>query len=267
MQIIIFIIAGAIAGCLSGLFGLGGGLIVVPALVFSFDLMHAFPGNVMHVAEGTSLAVMVVTTASSSFSHYKRGNTLFNLIKRLVPGIVIGVIVGASAAHIIPSHTLRIIFAFFLLFVTARMFLMSYWRKHNHEQIEQPPTLLSSTLISFCVGCLSGLLGIGAGSLLVPYLTFYHFKMKNIAATSATCSLPIAIFGAVSYMILGQGKINHAFMTGYVDWSAFIFIAIASMLAAPLGARLASTVNSLLLKRIFTVILLVLAINMFYSAF
>lgn len=267
MQVIIFIIAGAVAGCLSGLFGLGGGLIVVPALAFSFDLMHVFPGNVMHVAEGTSLAVMVVTTASSSFSHYKRGNTLFDLVKRLVPGIVIGVVIGASLAHMIPSDTLRIVFAFFLLFVTARMFLMSYWYKHNHDQAEQQPTLLSSSIISLCVGCLSGLLGIGAGSLLVPYLTVYHFKMKNIAASSATCSLPIAIVGAISYMILGQGKIDHPFMTGYIDWSAFVFIAVASMLAAPWGARLASTVNSLLLKRIFTVILLVLAINMFYSAF
>lgn len=267
MEILIFLIAGVCAGLLSGLFGLGGGVIVVPALVFSFDLIHSFPGNVMHVAEGTSLAIMVITTASSSFSHYRRGNVLFNLVGRLIAGIVMGVLLGAFTAHFLSSHVLRLIFAGFLVLVACRMFYTSYLIAHKFQQREPVmPSVFSSSLFSLLIGFVSGLLGTGAGSTTVPYLTQYHFKMKNIAATAASCSFPISIVGSITYLLLGLGKVNAPLVTGYIDWTAFLFVAIASLLCAPIGARLSTNLNSLLLKRIFTVILLLLAINMFYGA-
>ena len=117
------------------------------------------------------------------------------------------------------------------------------------------------------IGFVSGLLGIGAGSTTVPYLSQYHFKMKNIAATSATCSFPIAVAGTITYLFLGLHKINHPFVTGYIDWKAFLFLGIGSVIGAPIGAHLSTNLNSLLLKRIFTVILLLLAIDIFCSAF
>ena len=268
MEIIIFLTAGIFAGLLSGLFGLGGGVIVVPALVFSFDLMHHFPENVMHVAEGTSLAVMMVTTASSSFSHYRRGNILFSLVFRLMIGVVIGVLLGAFVSHFLTSFVLRLVFASFLVLVAFRMFYTSYLISGKFlNRAPIMPSLLSSSLFSIIIGFFSGLLGTGAGSTTVPYLSQYHFKMKNIAATAASCSFPISIIGTITYLLLGLDKVQAPFVVGYIDWAAFLFVAIASLICAPIGARISSHVSSLLLKRIFTIILFLLAIDMFFSAF
>lgn len=268
MEIVIFLIAGAIAGCLSGLFGLGGGAIVVPALVLSFDVMNRFPGNVMQVAEGTSLAIMIVTTASSIVSHYRRGNVLGALVFRLVPGMVVGVFLGSILAHFMSSYCLRIIFGCFLLLASCLMFRLAYREsRRTSAALEKIPGIFSAAWASVFIGFFSGLLGTGAGSLSVPYLSRYHFKMKNIAAIASLCSFPIAVIGAVTFLFLGLHKIHAPWTTGYINWMAFFFVALTGLVFAPLGARLAVYLNALLLKRMFAVILLLLAIQMLYGAF
>ena len=267
MEIIIFLIAGAVAGTLSGLFGLGGGVIIVPALAFCFDLMHSFSGNMMQVAQGTSLAIMVVTTFSSTASHFRRGNILLTLLYRFLPGIIVGVFLGAALAHFVRSSWLRIVFGYFLLVASFLMFYTVYVAgKRSASAAGVMPSIASTSLASLFIGFCSGLLGIGAGSLANPFLSRYHFPMKNIAAVSSVFSFPIAIIGAVTYLFLGLHKIHEPWTTGYINWTAFFFIAITSFIFAPLGARLATQLNSLLLKRIFAVILLLLAIQMLYSA-
>ncbi len=267
VAIIVFLIAGAIAGTLSGLFGLGGGLIVVPTLVFLFDYTYNFSGNVMQIAQGTSLAVMVITTFSSAFSHLRRGNVLFPLLRRLLAGVMIGVFLGALAAHFVASFWLRILFGCFLLVISALMFYMVYVAgKRDAPLPAVMPSVTIANISYLFIGFCSGLLGIGAGSLSTPFLSRYHFPMKNIAAVSAVCSFPIAVIGAVTYLLLGLHKVYQPWTTGYINWKAFFFIAITSFIFAPLGARLATHLNSLMLKRIFAVILLLLALQMFYSA-
>lgn len=267
MGIIIFLIAGIIAGMLSGLFGLGGGVIVVPALVFSFDLMHEFPNNVMQVAEGTSLAVMMVTTFSAASSHLRRGNVLFPLLRRLLGGVIVGVFLGALTAHFVSSSWLRVFFGCFLLTASFLMFHMVYVA--GKRKVHLPavmPSIASANLGYLFIGFCSGMLGVGAGSFATPFLSRYHFPMKNIAAVSSMCSLPIAVIGATTYLFAGLHQTHQPWTTGYINWTAFCFIAITSFIFAPIGAHLATHLNSLKLKRVFAVILLLLAINMLYSA-
>jgi len=236
--------------------------------VFCFDLMHSFSGNVMHVAQGTSLAVMVITTVSSTVSHFRRGNILFALLYRFLPGIIVGVFLGAVFAHFVGSSALRIVFGCFLLLISFLMFYNVYVAgKRKLPAVAVMPSVTSTSVGSLFIGFCSGLLGVGAGSLSIHFLSRYHFPMKNIAAIASVFSFPIAVIGAVTYLFLGLHKVHQPWTTGYINWVAFFFIAITSFIFAPLGARLSSGLDSLMLKRIFAVILLLLAINMLYGAF
>lgn len=266
MEILIYIVAGSIAGLMAGLLGLGGGIVVVPSLSFAFAYMHYFPKTAMHVAIGTSLMIMVVTTASSGFAHFRRGNVCWLLFLRLVIGIIMGVVLGAFVADFLVTGVLSIIFGGFLCIAGSRLCYTSFFASHQFET-GQPvmPGIWSILIISPTIGFFSGLLGIGTGTISVPYLSQYHYPMKNIAATSSLCSVPVAITGAVSYLVVGLGDTHAGFTTGYVYWKAFLFVAIGSVIFAPIGARLSSVINSLFLKRCFTIVIFLLAIKMFWS--
>ena len=258
---IIYLLIGAFAGLMAGVLGVGGGIIVVPGLVFVFQLTAIIPQKViMHVAAGTSLAVMVVTSLASLRAHFKLGEILWSVFNKLWPGIVIGALVGATIAGWIPTAWLKIIFALFLFVVALKMVTTVHMSK-----APQVPSIWVNRLISFLIGLKSALLGIGGGVLIIPYLTYCGVPVRQIAAVVNLCTLSIGFIGALIFMLTGHYEMKAIpYALGYVYWPAVLGVAVASSVTAPLGAQLNYLLPVIQLKYGFIVILLLTAINLLF---
>lgn len=262
MDYLFFIGMGLLAGLLAGLFGVGGGLIVVPGLVILFSHLNVSPDFTMHLAAGTSFAVMIMTSSSSAYSHYRLGTIRMPLVRSMVPGIAMGVIVGSVIAHFLHTNVLQTILGCFLLCVTVSMIYSSIYSYESDGCVPGAPVLMS---VSSVIGCFSGLIGIGSGSMAVPFLSRFGVPMKNVAGVSSACTFVTAIIGTLSFIITGWGTSEHLlYVTGYIYWPAFLFISIGSVLTAPLGAMLSRRWPSHFSKRIFAVLLLTLAFHMLF---
>jgi len=254
MEYLLYLATGALAGTLSGLLGLGGGIVVVPALVFILASLGFPQSHIMHVAAGTSLAAMIVTASVSVRSHYRRGNVDWQIVKLLLPGVIIGVIAGALLAGVLTTHVLIIILSIVLLLSALRMFYSAKQKPTNKK--------LPVLIIMFCsllIGLKSGLLGLGGGILIVPLLSFFGVDMRKASGTSAACTLPIAIVGTITFIFTGMHADAGHLQSGYVYWPAFIGIVIGSALFVPVGAALGAKLNRAVLRRIFAVILVIVA--------
>lgn len=253
------LLLGVIAGITAGLFGLGGGTVIVPALVWMFTL-HGIPEElVMIMAVATSLATVIFTSLSSVFAHHKRDYVLWDKVLYLSWGIVIGVVAGAFAAeHISPEH-LRLIFALFLIYVALQILLQL--DPNMLGDTEETPLL--DYIAGIFIGAVSAVLGTGGGTLTVPYLVHRKVPIKNAVAVSSACGFPIAVAASLSYVILGMkhtGLPEGSF--GYIYLPAFFGIALCSIFTAPIGAKLAHVLPAEKLKRYFAVIILIMAVKM-----
>lgn len=249
---------GAIAGLLAGLFGLGGGVVIVPALVWLFSSYHFPAERIMILAIATSLATIIPTSISSIIMHQKLGNILWDKVFRLIPGILIGAGIGAFIADTIDAELLRRFFIAYLIYVGFRMAL----QKNTNSQLKKPKNWLDY-IAGNGIGILSSLLGIGGGTLTVPYLVSRQIAMKNAVAVSSTCGLSIAISGTLVYTFLGW---NQPFLPewslGYVYLPALCGIISCSILTAPIGAKLASKLPAKQLKRYFSIVIFLIAFKM-----
>ncbi len=248
-----FVIAGAFAGVSAGLFGVGGGMIIVPALVWIFTAYNFPPEVVTHLAIGTSLATIVVTSISSMTAHNKRGGVRWEVWRSMAIGLVIGSLIGAGVADAINGQALQAIIGVGALLVALKMLFFS-----TKEQVGKP---LPPTGVQFGagtgIGLASSIFGIGGGSLTVPYLNWAGLPMKQSVGTSAACGLPIAIAGALGFAWFGQGEVNLPEGTiGFVHISGFLCISVVSFIMAKVGAKLAHQLPALMLKRAFGVLLL-----------
>lgn len=253
-----YLALGAFAGTIAGLLGVGGGLIIVPVLVFIFSGHHFAPEVIVHIAVGTSLASIVVTSLSSTRAHHLHGAVLWPVFKKLTPGIVVGTFIGAGIADLMNAFSLRTFFGVFELVVATQMALNI--KPNPHRQL---PGWLATSIAGSGIGIVSAIVGIGGGTLTVPFLVWCNTSMQRAVATSAACGLPIALAGATGYIITGlnetqlpQGAI------GYIYWPALLGIVMTSMLFAPLGARLAHKIPAARLKKIFALLLAVLGVRM-----
>lgn len=255
----IYALAGAFAGLMSGLMGIGGGIVVVPALLFIFQHNPAFPSNLtMHFAAGTSLAVMLFTSQSSIRAHYRQSGIQWDVYNRLWPGIIIGAITGGVLADQLPTRWLEILFGLFLLFVAFKM--LSGMQITRPQQFPRP---WINNLISFLIGCKSGLLGVGGGTVIIPYLSYCGMEMPKIAPVSALCTMTVAIIGTITFIMTGLNEVGlPAYTTGYIYWPAVLCIAIPSSIFAPVGAKLTYVLPIKHLKYGFVVILVLTAINL-----
>ena len=226
-----FVLIGSITGITAGLLGVGGGLIVVPSLAALFSLTAPNNPWLMQVAIGTSLATIIPTSISSLLAHYRRGAISFPDVKRLAPGLMIGALSGAWIASRIDTHFLKTGFGIFVLLVAVQMLA----GLRPRQQLKGSPR----SIIGAAIGLVSALVGIGGGSMTVPYLVWNGRDMRNAIATSAACGLPIAVAATMGYIATGLGKTSH--LTGFVHLPAFFEISLASILTAPLGAKLAHT--------------------------
>lgn len=249
---------GAFAGVLAGLFGVGGGLVIVPVLAFLFRQQGISPDVLMHLAVGTSLATIVLTSLSSVYAHHRRGAVQWRLVWQLSPGIILGALLGAALAERLPGEQLRTVFGVFELLVALQM--GSGLKASPHRGLPQWPGMI---IAGSLIGGISSIVGIGGGTMTVPFLQWCNVSMRQAVATSAACGLPIAMAGAIGFVINGWGKLSlPEFSSGFLYWPAFAGIVIASMLFAPLGARLAHALPAVQLKRIFALFLAFLGVRM-----
>ena len=252
-DLLLYLVLGGVAGTLAGLLGVGGGLVIVPALLWVFRANGFDEAVVAHLAVGTSLGTIIPTSLSSIRAHHRRGAVLWPVVGRLAPGIVVGAWLGAAIADRLATPWLQRVVGAFALIVAAQ--LLRGERPAAHRGLPGPAGLAA---VGTGIGSLSGLVGIGGGSLTVPFLTWCSVDIRRAVATSAACGFPIAVAGAIGFVAAGWHVPGlPPGSTGFLYWPALAGVAAASVLTAPLGARLAHTLPVAVLRRVFAAVLAV----------
>lgn len=253
---------GIIAGFIAGLLGVGGGLIIVPVLIIIFTINKFPPELVVHMAIGTSLASIVFTSISSIYAHhFKHKAVRWDIVKQLSPSIVVGALLGAVIADLISAKVLQKSFGVFEIFVAFQIALNI--RAHAARTL---PKMRGMFGVGTVIGSVSSIVGIGGGTLTVPFLTWCNVKIQQAVATSSACGLPIAIAGAIGFIITGWNEVNLPENSlGYVYWPGFISIVISSMIFAPIGAWVAHKISAGKLRSYFSLILFLLGLRMLLS--
>jgi uncharacterized membrane protein YfcA len=247
----VYLLVGIAAGLCAGLFGVGGGLIIVPALAYVFSYLNVTSASIMQLAVGTSLAVIIVTSLSSVWAHHKHGAVQWLLFARMAPFIAAGSLLGAYTAGRVPSDFLKLIFGLVEIVIALQMYF-----EFRPRPARALPGIAGLGVVSAAVGFMSAIAGIGGGTMMVPFLTWCNIKIHQAVATSAACGTPIAVAGSLGFMLLVPAAVDLPEKSaGFVYWPAFPGIAFASMLAAPLGARLAHRMSTYKLRRIFALFL------------
>lgn len=250
---------GGFAGLVAGLFGVGGGLILVPVMLWVFQLQQfGHLPYVQHLAIGTSFAVMIFTSASSAWSQYRKQAVDWTVFTAMAPGVVAGVALGAVLAQFLPNKGLQIFFVLFTSTIAIRA-LMGIKPTPSRQLPGRNGLFGMGTLF----GVLSSWVGIGGGSLTVPFLTFCNVGMHRAVGTSAALGWPIAVAGTLGYMWSGWGSANlPAGAYGFVYLPAVVIFAAATMLSAPWGVKLSHRLPADKLKKGFGLLLLAIAARM-----
>ena len=253
---------GAGAGLIAGLFGIGGGVVMVPALYYTLTFL-GFPDRAMHAAVGTSLLVIVVTSLRSVAAHARRGAVDFQILKTWTPWIVLGALAGAAIADFAPGRALIALFGVVAMLFSAQFFFgRSDWRLAD----DLPGQPLRAALGGF-VGVLSSLLGIGGGVFGVTLMSLCGRSIHTSVATAAGFGVAIGLPGAIGFILAGWSEPGRApFSAGYVNLAAFAVLAGAAVFVAPIGAALAHRLNAERLRQAFAIGLLVVALNMLREA-
>ncbi|MEJ2137737.1 MAG: sulfite exporter TauE/SafE family protein [Desulfofustis sp.] len=254
---------GAFVGILAGLLGVGGGLVIVPILVFSFNLQGVSSEIIMHLALGTSLASIIFTSISSFMAHHRRGAVHWIIVRRIVLGILTGTFLGSCFASLLSTNILKGFFVFFLYFV-AYQFLTNKKPKPSREL----PGTTGMFGVGNVIGFISSLVGIGGGAVSVPYMVWCNVPVHRAIGTSAAIGLPIAISGTVGFLFNGwENELLPQYSVGFIYLPALVGIAAVSILTAPLGAKLAHSLPVGKLKKIFALLLIVVGTRMLVSIF
>lgn len=257
MTLLIYLMLGAGAGLLAGLFGIGGGLVIVPVLIFTFTAQGFPPEVLVHLAVGTSLATIIPTSISSLLTHHRKQGVNWSWFRLIAPGIVLGALLGAWTASLLSGLALQSIIGVFVLLVALQMGLNI---KPSPSGKTPPAPVMAAA--GGGIGWASAIFGIGGGTLSVPFLTWCNAPMRQAVGTSAALGLPIALFGATGNVFAGwQHPQLPELSTGFIFWPAFAGIVLTSVPFAKLGARLAHFLPELLLKRLFALLLLLVGIR------
>jgi uncharacterized membrane protein YfcA len=227
---------GCVAGVLSGLLGIGGGVVIVPFLVWYFSVL-GFPSDaVMIMAVATSLATIVVTSLSAAHAHHGHGAVDWGAVGRLAPGILAGSALGSVIADHLPARWFKGVFAVFLLTIALSMLM----RPAREAIAGATPDTRRFGWVGALIGALSSILGIGGGALSVPFLVRRGYLLRRAVAISSACGFPIAAAGTAAYVALGWSRTGlPSWSLGYVYLPALAGIMMTSVPFAPLGAHLA----------------------------
>ncbi len=258
-----FLAAGAAAGLLAGLLGVGGGIVVVPVLYHVLPHLGADESIRMHMAVGTSLAVIILTAAVSARRHHRRGAVDGPLVRRWTPAVVAGVAAGAVLAGHAGTAALNAVFAAVAVLVAGRLAL---WPAGVEARgaLPRPPWQWG---FPAAIGAVSSLMGIGGGTLTVPVLTACGYPVTRAVGTAAAVGLVIAVPGAIGFAATGWGVPGRPPASlGYVNLAGVALLAPATMMAAPFGVRLAHWLPGRVLRGLFAAFLLAVAGRMAVAA-
>ncbi|WP_099865251.1 sulfite exporter TauE/SafE family protein [Pararhizobium haloflavum] len=262
--IAILAVTGAIGGIISGLLGVGGGIVIVPVLFFVFLALDIDEEVRMHVAVGTSLATIIFTGFMSARSHWKKGSVDTDLLKRWGPAIAFGVVIGTILGGNVSGEVLTLVFAVVAGIVAINMALKP---SEKSAKRSMPKTPLKEAL-GTVIGLFSVMMGIGGGTLSVPILSFFAYPIRKAVGTAAAIGLIIAIPGTLGYIWFGLGVEDlPPFSLGYVNLAGVLAIIPASMLTAPLGAKIAHAISPAALRYCFAAFLAITSIRMLMSVF
>jgi uncharacterized membrane protein YfcA len=255
--------AGAVAGLAAGLFGIGGGAIIVPVLYFLFDAL-GFHETAMHVAVSTSLATIILTSARSVSAHNAHGAVDWSIIRSWAPWIVLGALTGMALAGVLSNLALLGIFGTLAFVLAAQLFFgRPTWRLAD----DMPKGPLRAGL-GFCVGTLSALMGIGGGTFGVSLMTLYGRPIHQAVATAAGWGVAIGLPSAIAAILIGWGQEGlPPFSLGYVNLAAFALISVFTVTMAPMGASLAHKLDAARLRKLFALLLALVAARMLWKAF
>lgn len=251
---------GAFAGILAGLLGIGGGLVIVPAMTALLISQGAGIDIAVPMAVATALGSMLLTSAASAWSHARRGTVDWHAVFRLGPAIALGALLGARLATGLSGPALARVFAAITALIALRMLLGG---KASTRQVA--PRVRAWPVAGPLIGGVSAMIGIGGGSFNVPYLAWNGYSTIRAVGIAAACGWPIALAGSAGFVVEGWGQqLWHASL-GYLYLPGAALIGLAGSLAAPLGAGLAHRIGSELLARVFGVFLLVVALRMAWT--
>lgn len=261
IELITYIGLGVVAGLLAGLLGVGGGIVIVPMLTFTFAMQHIPYEHIQHLALGTSLATIVFTSIASLRAHHARGAVDWQTFRRITPGILFGTFTGSWFAAALSGRFLKLFFICFS-FVVAWQMLSSVLPKASR----QIPGIWGLFGTGGVIGVISSLVGIGGGSMSVPFLIWCNSEARRAIGTSAAIGFPIALSGAAGYLLNGL-KVPGLppYSIGYIYLPALAGIAVTSYLTAPLGAKLAHSLPVSKLKKGFAVLLILTGCKMLYG--
>ncbi|WP_028865553.1 sulfite exporter TauE/SafE family protein [Psychromonas aquimarina] len=254
-----YLLLGAAAGLTAGIFGLGGGIIIVPALIFTFSYLNFPPDVLTHLAVGTSLSTILFTSLSAIYVHHQRLAIDWPLAGKLSAGMLAGGLIGAYFAEFMSGALLQRIFALYAVSVALQM-----WFSWSPKGALQLPRQAGCAALGGVIGIISGLFGIAGGSLVVPVLTLYRVQITRAIATSAVTGFPIALSGSIGYLLMGLNNPDlpeNSF--GYIYWPATLGIILSSTFFAKIGARLAHRLPPQKLKKLFSFMLLLVAAKLF----
>jgi len=257
MDYFFYLGVGAIAGLISGLFGLGGGAVIVPLLILAFSARGIATEVTTHLAIGTSLATIIFTALSSIYTHHQKKGIRWDLVKTMAPGILLGSLLGGIFAVSLKAVILQLLFGGFMVLVALQ--LLIYEPKVGIKPMPRP---VAMGLAGGAIGGISALFGIGGGTLTTPFLTFFGITIHRAVATAAACGLPIALAATYVYATADVSAANlPAGSLGYIFIPAWLGIVLASLPCARLGALLAHRANGRQLRICFGWVLMALGIR------
>ncbi len=251
------------SGVVAGLLGVGGGIVIVPALEFALQFAGVPPAWRMHVAVATSLATIIPTSISSARAHHARGAIDLALVRAWGPGMLLGALAGSLLAAQVQARVLAAVFGAVALLVALKMFLPL-----DHLRLAaQVPTGAAGGAVSGAIGAVSAMMGIGGGTISVPTMTLLGEPIHRAVGTGALFGLLISVPGTAGYLLARPPVELPAATVGLVSLLGVALIAPGSILTAPLGARLAHALSRRALSRLFGAFLLVVAVRMLYRSF
>ena len=253
------VVAGLGSGFISGLFGVGGGIVRIPIFLFMFPFFGVGQDILMHLAVGTSLSLAIPSAVMASRAQYRAGNLDFGFLRTWVPGLLAGVFAGIIIMRFTSSRFLEAVFAVVIVLAAIHMLFFTE-RLHIGKQV---PVGLRKSLLSFPIGTVSMMMGISGGTLTTPLLTAYNYPIHRCIALATAGGLFISVTGTIGSLINGLGVTGlPKFSLGYIDLTAVVIMLPTVMFSAPWGVRLANRLSQKKLKKIFAVFLVIVAVQM-----
>jgi uncharacterized protein len=256
-----YLLSGAVVGLLAGLLGLGGGMTLVPILSALFSAQSLSSSYIVHLALGTGMASMVFTSFASVRAHHKLGSVDWGVAKRMVPGMLLGSFAASAASGWFSQRTLAVAYGVIAIAGAAQLL-----RSSRPQAARTLPSVGWLTTWMFCVGIVCGLMSAGGAFLTVPFMIYCGVAVRSAIGTGAAIGWPVAVFGTIGYVISGwtvpglpPGSL------GFVYLPALAALVAASMVFAPIGARLMHRLPVALLRRLFAVLLTALALKMVFT--